>query len=227
MSKNKSNTVSGNAAKTGKKNKTNEDHLVAAMKDITKILELSAKGMDTTEIASKVKVGISYVAEVVSKGVDTMEDQLRAGYGMPAKDATTGDNAGTGAETVNTSPIDTVTESKAEKVVRIKAEKAVAKGKAKAEKEAAKAAKAAKKAEKPEKVPSEIKAQKEKRTRENAILKSIEESNGAGCTLEAIGKRANEILSIDRKSWTGTLGAMKRANEISYNKETKLYNVVV
>lgn len=222
MSSKKSNTVSGNAAKTGKKNKTSEDHLAAAMKDVTKILELSTKGMDTTEIASKVKVGVSYVAEVVSKGADTMEDQLRAGYGMPAKDATTGDNAGTGAETVNTSPIDTVTESKAEKAARVKAEKAAAKEKAKADKEAAKAAK---KAEKADKVPAEPKAPKEKRTRENAILKAIEESNGAGCTLEAIGTRANEILSITRKSWTGTLGAMKRANEITYNKESKLYNL--
>jgi len=222
MSKNKSNTVSGNAAKTGKKTKTSEDHLTAAMKDVTKILELSEKGMDTSEIASKVKVGVSYVAEVVSKGADTMEDQLRTGYGMPAKDASVGADPGTGAETVNTSPIDTVTETKAEKATRVKAEKAAAKEKAKADKEAAKAAK---KADKPEKVSAEPKAPKEKRTRENAILKALEESNGAGLTLEATGARACEILNITRKSWTGTLGAMKRANEITYNKESKLYNL--
>jgi len=222
MSKNKSNTVSGNAAKTGKKEKTNEDHLEAAMKDITKILELSEKGMDTTEIASKVKVGVSYVAEVVSKGADTMEAQLREGYGMPAKDASVGADPGTGAETVNTSPIDTVIETKAEKTARVKAEKAAAKEKAKADKEAEKAAKAA---AKPEKKTAETKTPKEKRTRENAILKALGESNGTGLTLEAVGARACEILNITRKSWTGTLGQMKRANEITYNKESKLYNV--
>lgn len=219
MSSRKEVKNSGNAVQKEKKNKTSEEHLEAAMKTIIEILKFNENGMDTLQIASKTKTGLSYVAEVVSKGADKMEAQLREGYGMPAKDTSAGADPGTSTETVNTTPIDTVTETKAEKAARIKAEKAAAKEKANVDKEAVK------EATKADKVPAETKAPKEKRTRENALLQALTESNGTGLTLEAVGAGANKILSITRKSWTGTLGAMKRANEITYNKETKLYNV--
>ncbi len=216
---------SGNAAQKekAKVDKTNEDHLTARMKDVSKILKLKEEGLDDLAIASKVRVGITYVEEVCKKGAAEMEVQLRAGYGMGPKeeapvvteDTNAGAEAGTSPENAgannDNSPIETVTETKAEKKERIKKEK-----------EAAKTAKNAEKAAKPA---AEPKAPKEKRTRENAIIQALKESNGVGLSLEAVGARACEILSITRKSWTGTLGAMKRAGEITYDKEKKLYNV--
>lgn len=216
-------TVNNTQNKAPKKEKTNEESLASRMKDVEKIIKLKENGLDNIAIASKVRVGLTYVEEVVTKGAATMEKELREAYGMPAvdtsQDTNDGSNTEASTETVNTNtnsnPIETVTETKAEKAARIKAEKQAAKDAKAAEKRAAKAS-----------VPvTEPKAPKEKRTRENALIQALTETNGAGLTLEAIGARANEILSINRKSWTGTLGAMKRANEITYNKETKLYNV--
>lgn len=72
--------------KTKKKDKTNEDYLSAAMKDIRKILDLNARGVNTMNISSKVRTSASYVTEVIEKGADVMEKQLREGYGMPCRD---------------------------------------------------------------------------------------------------------------------------------------------
>lgn len=216
MSSKKEIEKSGNAV--SEKNKTSEDHLAAAMADVRKILKLTEEGLDTNDIASKIRVGVSYVAEVISKGEETMEAQLRTGYGIPPKE--------TAAPVVDTTPIENVTETAAQKKERVSAEKAAEKEKAKADTEAAKEAKKAEKeAAKAAKANQTPKKPNEKRTRENAILKALEETNGAGLTQEAVGNRTREILGIERKSWTGTLGAMRRAGEITYNKETKLYNL--
>lgn len=170
------------------------------MEQVRKILDLNRKGLDTFAIASKTRVAESYVAEVIAKGEDKMDGELRAAYKIPEK----------GSEPEPDEPAKPPTETKEERKERLAKEK-----------EDKKAAKEKTKAKKS----TEARPPKEKRTRENALLKALEESNGTGLTLEAVGARANEILSIDRKSWTGTLGAMKRANEITYNKETKLYNL--
>jgi hypothetical protein len=196
-----------------KKNETSEEHLEKQMSEVRKILKIHAEGILTpSDISMKVKVGQAYVEEVIAKGEVVMEAELQKLYGMPQKVI---EIITKKEETImDTTPIETITETATEKKARIKAEKLAIKEKAKANKKATKTTKVT-----TEKIP------KEKRTRENALIQALKESDGAGLTLEAIGAKANEILSINRKSWTGTLGAMKRAGEITYNKETKLYNV--
>lgn len=116
----------------------NEGALNARLKDIRKILELNEKGLDTFAVASKVKLGATYVAEVIKKGVDEMEEELREQYQLPPKEtndeATHGESESTG-ENIESSAS---TETKKDIAAREKAEKKALKDTAKPKKDTAK-----------------------------------------------------------------------------------------
>ena len=69
---------------------------------------------------------------------------------------------------------------------------------------------------------SKPKEPKETGSREKAILQALEE-RPEDLTVEEIGARAREILSIKRKAWGHAVWELKHDGKIERNSETKKY----
>lgn len=173
-----------------------DEYIASAIITNSEIVNLHNEGLVSSEIATRLNINSTYVDEVIVIGAAEMETRLRAGYEITKpSEANVSPSNGVTPEPIVTNTDNTLIDN----VKEIKEQKSA-------------------------RVKKEKQTPKEKRTRENAILIAIKETNGTGASLETIGTRVNEILSINRKSWTGTLGQMKRDGEITYNKESKLYN---
>lgn len=183
-------------------------HLEARMSDVKKILSMHADNQDAKTIASRMRVAESYVEHVIEVGdADKMMDELTKQYGTPylktvigkAKEKIAEVRAKTPAKVVMTHT------SKPEKPAAKKEEK-----KPKAEKKA--------KTEKPAKAASGV-----MNSRNLAILDILKASKGM--TKEDIGKATNAKLGINRASWDTPMYELKKANLVTFDATTKLYNV--
>lgn len=75
------------------------------MKTVEKILKLKDKGCTSDKIAAKIWIAEGYVEEVVSKGYEQMDIELRQQYHLPAEDIEVPDE---NADPVNTNTEDVV-----------------------------------------------------------------------------------------------------------------------
>lgn len=86
--KTKAEMLAANPVEEKVEEKTEPDNLKPfqkRMKDIETILKLKEKGCTPDQIATKVWIAKAYVEEVISKGYEQMESELRLQYHLPAE----------------------------------------------------------------------------------------------------------------------------------------------
>lgn len=183
-------------------------HLEARMVDVKKILSMSANNLDTKTIASKTRVAEGYVQHVIDVGdADKMMDELTKQYG--------------------TSHLKTVIGKAKEKIAEVRTKtsaKVIMTHTSKPEKPAAK------KEEKKPKVEKKAKTEKPAKTSgvmnsRNVAILDILKASKTGMTKEDIGKATNTKLGINRASWDTPMYELKKANLVTFDAATKLYNV--
>lgn len=187
-------------------------HLEARMNNVKKILAMHAEGLDAKTIASRMRIAESYTQHVIDVGnADKMMDEITKQYGTPHLKAVIG--------------------KAKEKIAEIKAKEPAKVGTAYPGKKnkpavAVKAPKA-EKLPKAEKKKSDTKPAKSSggvmNSRNVAILEILKASKGM--TKEDIGKAVNAKLGINRASWDTPMYELKKANLVTFDAATKLYNV--
>lgn len=187
-------------------------HLEARMNDVKKILSMHADGLETETIASRMRIAKSYTQHVIDVGsADKMMDEITKQYGTPHLKSVIGKAKEKIAEIKAKEPakVGTAYPGKKDKPTTVvktpKAEKSPEAEKKKSEGKSAKATGGV------------------MNSRNVAILEILKASKGM--TKEDIGKAVNTKLGINRASWDTPMYELKKANLVTFDAATKLYNV--